>query len=621
MDALSYIVAYARPSFVCAWRDLGRVNKLAEICKFLLRCFALRFLKDHSEEAVLITFGSDCTPLLSRTRHSSTWQHLTVKRSGRSGGDWLVQRCFLLAGSGARAAHFTEPRLLQDKTAWAHFTAFRELLPLPRECGHTGLVVHHYVYDRAVSSAMWRHHRQLLEARRLHEEMTMDIGQARLSSLLSWATCSSCVNHDAHNSLKWGVLSFYDSKDTLRSLFICIESLRQSYDELVAHAPGWISRSLRYEAMQTPETWRLLWVMLGFASDWVEQLVDLELRYESGVLKVHPRWQHHPDLPDMVMNVMLHIWQWRRFSDSRWISLGGSCRSLLGSLLVGLKDFVGEVLQQPGVSTFYLKGFNFLDQDASSLCALVAVSSFVSDSVLGELMVDDRLPKIYDQLMEELKTEVSYVHNLPFDVLKCVAGAVGMNPFQLQNEACSSALTQAGFFVHRTRDARKPPWSILAKPPGEALDELWRAPRPCDETLGKLWELLQMEYPRPVLERGLWLMSMAPWSSTPVEQGHAAASGLIKQKTQRVRKANALGEVIACVDRADVETFRDGVQDEAVGCAGEVIGQSEAKSHIRQACPLEGAQRESCIDAGERSPGRAEHARAGDGEAWEVVEE
>lgn len=529
MEAVRWILAYARPTFVCNWRDLCRINRLAEICVWLLRALAIQFVQDHSDDPLLIQYGADATPLVIRHRYASSWRHLSVGRSGRSVGEWLVQRCFLVAADGARTVLFCEPKLLADKTAWSHFQAFRRLLPLGRELGHSGLILQHFVYDRAVSSAMTRHVRQLLEARRVFEEGFMPEGRAHLSSLLSWCTSVACVNHDAHNALRWGLLSFYDSKDNLRSLYICIEALRQSVDELVRHAPGWVARRLRFEAAASPEVLRSLWTMVGFAGDWVDHFVELELRFDDGHLKVHPRWEADAQLPDMIMNAILFAWQWKKFSESRWMSLGASCQSLLGSLLLGLQDLVGEVLLQPGVCTYYLKGFSFLSSDALGLCALASISSFLADTILAKLLEDARVPMIYDELMQEMRWEVDYVVNLDPEVLECIARVAGMSRGRLQEEACMSVLIQAGFFKNRIRAAERPPFSILKKDPAEALDDLVESPCPAEENLAKLWKLLKLGYSRVELEKGLRLLSQAGWSSAPVEQAHAAASMLMKK--------------------------------------------------------------------------------------------
>ena len=529
MAGHEHVQHYAQPSRVCDFRDLGRIGKLSEICKWWLKSLALAFLQRHADQPVLISYGSDCTPLVTRHRYARSWGHLAVSRSGKSGGEWLVQRCFMLSGNNERHVLFCEPRLLVDKTAWSHFSAFRELLPLGRECGHSGLLVSHHIYDRAVFSAMTRHHRELHMARKVHEEAILHEGAARWRWLLSWFTSAGCVNHDAHNSLKWGALAFYSEKATPRNMFICIESLRQSFDELVIHAPGWIARSLRYENSPSPDGLRRLWTLCDLSSEWVDQLVELELRFEDGVLKVHTRWQDDLELPDMLMTVLLYIWRWRRFSDSRWVTLGASCRCLLASLCCGLQDFVNEILRQPGAHTYYLKGFHFLDREALALTALIACSSFVADAVLSALLVDDRVPIMFDELQQEMASEVDYVEQMDEPVIGFIAKTCGMNAKLLRDQTNSSALIQAGFFSQRIRAATKPPWCILRKPPAEALAELAAAPRPPEETLGKIWDLLALGYSRPLLEKGLRLLGMASWSSTPVEQAHVAASGLMRK--------------------------------------------------------------------------------------------
>ena len=80
----------------------------------------------------------------------------------------------------------------------------------------------------------------------------------------------------------------------------------------------------------------------------------------------------------------------------------------------------------------------------------------------------------------------------------------------------------------RVCDAARAPWSILRKERSKALDELAAGSAPEVEVLHKMWGLLQLGHPRAQLEKGLWLPSMAGWARTPVEQGHVAASMLIR---------------------------------------------------------------------------------------------
>lgn len=478
---------------------------------------------------MLLTYGSDCTPIVTRRQFRASFQDLQVRRSGKTCGEWLIQRAFVLSGDNERLVVLAEPKLLQDKSAWTHVAAFRQLLPLPREIGHKGLCVCHHIYDRAICTAMERHHKELHCARKLFDESNMRPGDARLSALLTWCLTVPCVNHDAHNSLKWAIAPWCDSKVCMRNLFITIEALRQSYSELVSHAPAWLSRSVVFEDCKDIDTLRRLWTFCALAPTWVDTLVELQLRYEGGAMKICTRWKDHPDLPELLMTILLKVWEWRRFSDSRWASLGASCRSILAACLCGLPDFVGEVLNDPNAHTYYLKGFLYLTDEVKALVGLIAASSFVADSLLAELMEDDRVPKRYTELQAELLMEVEYVESMSMPLFTMIADACGVNAFTLRHQVMSSVLTQAGFFSERIRAAAELPWSLAHGPPGEALDRLVAGARPTDETAAKIFDLCNLGYNRPALEKGLWLLSMASWSSAPVEQGHVHASMLMKK--------------------------------------------------------------------------------------------
>lgn len=145
---------------------------------------------------------------------------------------------------------------------------------------------------------------------------------------------------------------------------------------------------------------------------WVDILVDLQVRYERGSLKIATKWENDPELPQLLMSILLKVWEWRRFSDSRWASLGASCRSLLAAFLLGLPDYVSDVLSTQGTTTYYLKGFQYMTAEVRALMGLIASSSFVTDSLLVELMEDDRLPLRYNELQQELLMEVEYVETL-----------------------------------------------------------------------------------------------------------------------------------------------------------------------------------------------------------------
>jgi len=114
---------------------------------------------------VLVTYSSDCTPLHIRERFIAKVGQLRVVREGARTHDFLVQQAFLryfdASGSHQTTTVLRDPLpLIHGKGAWAVFAAALDFLPSLRELGHQGIAVQHYVFDRALHSALCRQFRQ-----------------------------------------------------------------------------------------------------------------------------------------------------------------------------------------------------------------------------------------------------------------------------------------------------------------------------------------------------------------------------------------------------------------------------------------------------------------------------
>ena len=125
-----------------------------------------------------------------------------------------------------------------------------------------------------------------------------------------------------------------------------------------------------------------LWVLLGLSPSLCDQLVDLELRWEFGSLCVHARHRDDTTIIQRIEMILLMVWDFREWTDSRWLTLGPCCRSLRAATLLGLDSLVHYTLQQPHVSGFQLGMYEF-DQDIANFVTQVAASSHVSDAALA----------------------------------------------------------------------------------------------------------------------------------------------------------------------------------------------------------------------------------------------
>lgn len=82
------------------------------------------------------------------------------------------------------------------------------------------------------------------------------------------------------------------------------------------------------------------------------------------------------------------------------------------------------------------------------------------------------------------------------------------------------------------RPARQPPYDLLQGDLRQNLARLRQADEPSCETTWKIWTLLRMGFCDQDILDGLRAWRRASWSTTTVEQGHSAASGLMKAHRQ-----------------------------------------------------------------------------------------
>ena len=137
--------------------------KLTEVVKGFMTNKAKALVKAAGGQPVLYTYGSDGTPLMTQMRVTApklTGNGRVVRRAGKA-VEYLVQRAFLKSttpsGDPLRTVLCVDPLpLAQGKTAWHEFTACQRFFPILRTLGHTGIIISHAVFDRAMHSAISR---------------------------------------------------------------------------------------------------------------------------------------------------------------------------------------------------------------------------------------------------------------------------------------------------------------------------------------------------------------------------------------------------------------------------------------------------------------------------------
>ena len=124
-----------------------------------------------------------------------------------------------------------------------------------------------------------------------------DLGEAAWLDLWSWETSVGCCAHDFSGALRWAHLKEFGSRDLMRKMWIRVESIRSSLDQLIRQLPHWISRTLRFADYTGSVSLETISVQLGLKDVWVAEFSALQLRFEDGCLFVASRWEDDEDLP------------------------------------------------------------------------------------------------------------------------------------------------------------------------------------------------------------------------------------------------------------------------------------------------------------------------------------
>jgi len=341
-------------------KETFEVARLCEASKAYLHEDAKRLVAAAGPRAVLYSYGADSTPCLGRftlRRRLNTGKWLV--RTAKKGTDWLLEKGYAryITDIGAQRIRFItrDPRPLQDKHAPTYLTAFREFFPQLKLQGHKGISITHLAMDRAIFSSVARLIGQLHTA--MEERQGEEWGE--YGANLNWLVTTACANHDVQNAQHWSLMPLLeDQEQSLKDFHVVVESLRNAYDILIAYLPNWLQDKIAWDTTPINE-WDVggWWKVMGVEDPVMYgELVALNLHWEGGALWVNSRHKNDPDIMTRVQNAILYLWLFRKFTESRWCTVGLVSKAITASLSVGLDDLVVTALAA-GCKTYHIHGF------------------------------------------------------------------------------------------------------------------------------------------------------------------------------------------------------------------------------------------------------------------------
>lgn len=302
------------------------------------------------------------------------------------------------------------------------------------------------------------------------------------------------------------------------------------------HFDKWLSDVVEY--VDGVRDYTAVWAHVGITGEWLDLFSEFQPIFTGGRLQVSAHLREDPATPGRLRAAFMHLCRFRSFSASRWGGVSETARGLIGAMLMGLGSLVRHSLavSKEGDKLF-LKGFLRFGEDVKQMLAIVICSSMVSDSVLDIIREDDRLVRQLSHIDDEIQLSLTYTSSLQTVVFDSIAEVLELNAAKLRRLSMQAALVQAAHIGAALREARRLPWSLAGGDIRRNLQLLSQGPRPSEEVSAKIYDALLLGLDVEELARGVELLRDLPWSSEAVEQGHAAASRVLKAHRQLGAKA------------------------------------------------------------------------------------
>ena len=498
-DLADRVRALGKASLCLGKQEVAECQRIAEVIKAHMARTAKEILATSGLAPVLLVYQSDTTPLRTRVIFTSKdAAGSMVRRCGFHRHEYLLQ-CGFVATTGAemapqQAALLAEPISVPNKLAWTLFAACKHYFPLLKSLKNEGICVTAYVYDRAQFSSLGRLCQQRHE---LFVQQRVPAASQAEARLCDWVVVLPCAAHDTHNGLKWGLGTLYDLETHSKNLYVCVDSLRNSFHMIHSMLAKFITDAVRFYPMEQcvgPATLQQLWLALGLESSLVDELVKLRLLYRDGYLQVLDAHSRTPDLHESIHHCLLSVLRIRRFTSSRWCSMGASCRQLLASVLLGVGAIVQKCLDDPACMDFYLNGYKMLVPETVEFVIVCALSSYVADAALTHLLADSRVPHTLEDLETSISEELEFLQEMDSDLYEPLSSACPLaQPAHLRSQVLLVACASHAFISERVLEpAKKYPWCLLHGDMSENLEKLRVQDCPDESVSRKIWQLLAL---------------------------------------------------------------------------------------------------------------------------------
>eukprot|EP00971_Amphidinium_carterae_P321489 6390429-Amphidinium_carterae.6 len=514
----------------------GDVKRLFTVVNAFKDCHymkAVRLLECRGNHPVLLQYSSDCTPAVHRRFFRTGVLSRKGVRNAETCSELLVQHMLLTTFSEEdvpehlflmkEALHLAQGKKMVALAAcaieWGCMKLAAHCVGKPR--------VRFQVYDRGVGRVLLDVVSGFWSMQCSSASHSADDGDDE-SDTFNLQVFGHCACHDAHSALKWSLIGFHN-EGMISNVFMALRSYRFAQGHCLSVLPSWLESVIEgRDRADLPEQHTLssLWAVLGLPPDVAEEVARMGLIWQEDRLCIASDELESAECLETISELLMSVWRVKSFSASRWLSSGSACRSMVVGLLTGLHSCVHALRAQHVVSDYYASNVEKLGLPEKRFVSVVAMSSWLSESFLEEMLQDARVATRCDELQELIACEYDALSKLPTNVYELIAVAGNYDASELRSAVLTAASISWCFLDQKVfRVAKQYPWSLVGMGEENAIEHLSGLDTlPANDFCKKLCLLLAAGVSPKTVGRCIRLLGECVWSTAATEKQHSGVS-------------------------------------------------------------------------------------------------
>lgn len=425
--------------------------------------------------------------------------------------------------------------MARGRTAWHCFESACEYMAIPRNLGCEGIVISVYVLDGALFDTCKRFF-GARHAMAYSEEFAEQDGVHNdiIEKMTDWNFSVKCKAHMMQKSIEWA-LKGCGSEEVHTNAHIVIKSLRNTAADMHRSVDELITTRVQYAlSAEDDDEAKKFWHFFHVHSAWLEVMVFVDPQWNGTWLVVNERVRRDPEGWRKLRSVILYLFRWFDWSDTRWIRSGRSSRFYLRSLMGGAEGSLEIVKRFQGASHEHLGGHARSDDKVRAFFAVAAVCSRPAEASNLMLLEDDRFFRFGEAIEARAAEEFAALADLPDIIWRRMCDTLGQPTLliELRTKCMNAAAISMAYMAKEVFwDLHHEPHSITQGNPDQKLADLQARPMESikDLTLRDIRLLLDIGYSKDRLLEGIALWRDAPCSIHLAENAHASCAILGRQ--------------------------------------------------------------------------------------------